>query len=158
MAAVFAQYLIYDLALLLGTLGSSVSVLKPLWSPLQAQQRKTPSVSFHPQDLALIAPIQMTARRLLGDSWPPFCPLPDDLWMDNSVSGTHRVHGWGQPRLTGLQGGSLPSSPVTGDAAVCPALPVVHERPRRPSEHSSCPQALIAGPVGAEAGAFLHRH
>lgn len=59
---------------LLETLGSSVSVLKPLLSPLQAQQRRTLSVSCLPQDLALIAPTQMTARHLLGDSWSALCP------------------------------------------------------------------------------------
>lgn len=70
---------VYDFAcvvtvLLMETLGSSVSVLKPLLSPLQAQRRRTLSVSCLPQDLALIAPTQMTARHLLGDSWSALCP------------------------------------------------------------------------------------
>lgn len=105
--------------LLLGTLGSSVSVLKPLLSPLQTQQKRKLSVSCLPQDLAPIAPIQMTARHLLGDSWPPFCSSPGDLWMGYSVSVTHRVHGWDQPRLAEPQGASLSSSPVVRVTTVC---------------------------------------
>lgn len=84
-----------------GTLGPSVSVLKPLPPPLQAQRRRTPSVSCLLQDLAQIALMQMTARPLRGDSWPPFSSLPGDLRSSCSVCRTHRVHGWtliSQPR------------------------------------------------------------